>query len=59
MSRGQRIVLIAAALVAALHALSLLGYGPCDDDYIAYEYARSLFENGELAFNTGERVECF
>ena len=59
MSRGQRIVLIAAALVAALHALSFLGYGPCDDDYIAYDYARSLVENGELAFNTGERVEGF
>jgi len=58
-TRVQRIVVLAAALVAALHALSFLGYGPCDDDYIAYDYARSLVERGELAFNAGERVEGF
>jgi hypothetical protein len=59
MTRAQRIVLAAVALVAALHALSFWGYGPCDDDYIAYDYARSLVETGELAFNAGERVEGF
>ncbi|MFM7296532.1 MAG: hypothetical protein ACKO4Q_04825, partial [Planctomycetota bacterium] len=59
MSRAQRLVVLAVALVAALHALSFVGYGPCDDDYIAYDYARSLVENGELAFNPGERIEGF
>lgn len=59
MSRVQRIVVLVVALVAAFHAGSFEGYGPCDDDYIAYDYARSLVELGELAFNPGERVEGF
>jgi len=58
-SRVQRITVLVVALAAALHAWSFEGYGPCDDDYIAYDYARSLVERGELAFNPGERVEGF
>ncbi|NUP97057.1 MAG: hypothetical protein HUU28_12930 [Planctomycetaceae bacterium] len=47
------------ALVAAAHAATFLGYGPCDDDYIAYCYARNLVEGHGLVFNLGERVEGF
>ena len=47
------------ALVAAAHAATFLGYGPCDDDFIAYCYARNLVEGHGLVFNLGERVEGF
>ena len=47
------------ALAAALHAASFLGYGPCDDDFITYRYARNLVEGHGLVFNLGERVEGF
>lgn len=47
------------ALAAFAHALSYLGHGPCDDDYIAYRYARNLVEGFGPVFNAGERVEGF
>lgn len=47
------------ALLAALHAASFIGYGPCDDDFITYRYARNLVEGQGLVFNLGERVEGF
>ena len=48
-----------AALAAAAHAASFVGHGPCDDDFIAYRYARNLIEGAGLVFNVGERVEGF
>lgn len=37
----------------------LRGTGPCDDEYIAWRYARNLAQGAGLVFNTGERVEGF
>lgn len=50
---------VAAALVAAAHAASFIGHGPCDDDFITYRYARNLIEGHGLVFNLGERIEGF
>lgn len=50
---------LAAALVAAAHAASFIGHGPCDDDFITYRYARNLIEGHGLVFNVGERIEGF
>ena len=47
------------ALAALLHAAGFVGYGPCDDDFITYRYARNLIEGHGLVFNPGERVEGF
>jgi len=55
----RRFAPVAAALVAAAHAASFLGHGPCDDDFITYRYARNLIEGHGLVFNLGERVEGF
>ena len=57
MSRRALPYLIALAAVA--HAATFLGYGPCDDDFIAYRYARNWVEGAGLVFNPGERVEGF
>lgn len=54
-----RIAPVAAALVAAAHAASFIGHGPCDDDFITYRYARNLIEGHGLVFNLGERIEGF
>jgi hypothetical protein len=48
-----------AACAALLHAATFAAHGPCDDDYIAYRYARNLVEGEGLVFNPGERVEGF
>ncbi len=55
----RRFAPLAAALVAAAHAASFLGHGPCDDDFITYRYARNFVEGHGLVFNLGERVEGF
>lgn len=55
----RRFAPVAAALVAAAHAASFIGHGPCDDDFITYRYARNLIEGHGLVFNLGERVEGF
>src|SRR5882672_8314708 len=55
----RRALLLVVALLAAAHAASFLGYGPCDDDFITYRYARNLVEGHGLVFNPGERVEGF
>ncbi len=54
-----RLAPVAAALVAAAHAASFIGHGPCDDDFITYRYARNLIEGQGLVFNAGERIEGF
>lgn len=54
-----RLAPFAAALVAAAHAASFIGHGPCDDDFITYRYARNLIEGQGLVFNAGERIEGF
>jgi hypothetical protein len=56
---SRRALLLVVALLAAAHAASFLGYGPCDDDFITYRYARNLVEGQGLVFNPGERVEGF
>jgi arabinofuranosyltransferase len=58
-SFARRFAPLAAALVAAAHAASFLGHGPCDDDFITYRYARNFVEGHGLVFNLGERVEGF
>jgi hypothetical protein len=47
------------AALAAAHALSFLGAGPFDDDFICYRYARNALAGIGLEFNAGERVEGF
>lgn len=42
-----------AAVLAAVHAVSLGTVVPVDDDYVVYRYARNLIEFGEYAFNRG------
>lgn len=56
----ERVALLglgAIALGAVVHAASYDFVA--DDAFIALRYARSLIENGELAYNPGERVEGF
>lgn len=47
---------LSAALLAVLHAWSLHGSGPLDDDYIMYRYAANLVAGDGLVFNAGERI---
>ena len=56
--RARWAVLVAAALAAG-HAATWLGSGPCDDDFICYRYARNWVAGDGLVFNVGERFEGF
>jgi hypothetical protein len=58
-ARLRRLLPLLAGLAAALHAATFWGYGPCDDDFIVYRYARNLVEGHGLVFNPPERVEGF
>lgn len=48
-----------AAFAAVVHAVSFVGSGPIDDDFITYRYARNWVEGQGLAFNAGQRFEGF
>ena len=56
--RVRALVFVAASLAVA-HALSFLGSGPFDDDFICYRYARNWILGQGLVFNPGERFEGF
>lgn len=56
--KGRALVYV-AALLALAHALSFLGSGPFDDDFICYRYARNWILGQGLVFNPGERFEGF
>jgi len=45
--------------LAVTHALSFLGSGPFDDDFICYRYAKNWILGEGLVFNPGERFEGF
>lgn len=48
------------AVLAFLHAITFLGAGPIDDDFIAFRYARNLANGDGLTFTPGEApVEGF
>ena len=52
-------MLSVAVALALAHALSFLGSGPVDDDFITFRYARNWVEGHGLVFNPGERFEGF
>lgn len=59
MSSRRSLVLAAVVWLAGLHALSFLGSGPVDDEFIFWRYARNWLSGGGLAFNPGQVVEGF
>ena len=50
---------VALAVLTSLHALTFLGTGPVDDEFIVYRYARNWLDGNGLVFNVGERVEGY
>jgi len=50
---------VACAAIAAVHALTFLGSGPLDDEYILYRYADNLIGGDGLVYQIGERVEGY
>jgi hypothetical protein len=55
----RRLPSLLCALLAALHALTFLGAGPFDDEFILYRYADNLIGGHGLVYQAGERVEGF
>lgn len=59
MSPDARRWAVVLAVLTTLHALTFLGTGPVDDDYIVYRYAQNWLDGHGLVFNVGERVEGY
>ena len=55
----RRAAVAACVAIALAHGLSMRSFGPCDDEYIVFRYARNLAEGQGLVFNEGERFEGF
>lgn len=55
----MRHVVLLAALLMTVHAATLWGAGPFDDDYICYRYARNLLRGHGLVFQPGQAVEGY